>query len=128
MKLKCKSKNFMCSLKDKIFREKHAPASISSAPIARSSSNNNNKYSSVKDNYKFALDSDHYSRLNNHRILQSQNNNVDQNADNLCSVCIAYLTLQMAEDTFSHGKTEVQQIKISLMREKGLNTVDLEML
>lgn len=61
-------------------------------------------------------------------MLQSQNNNVDQNADNLCSVCIAYLTLQMAEDTFSHGKTEVQQIKISLMREKGLNTVDLEML
>ena len=75
----------MCPLKDKIFREKWAPDSINSAPIACTSSNNNNKYSSVKDNYKFALDSDHYSRLNNCWMQQSQKNDVDQYAKGTCT-------------------------------------------
>ena len=67
--------NFMCPWKDKIFREEHVPASINSKPRA---CNNNNKYALVKDNYKFVIDFDHYSTLNNCRVQQSHNDDIDK--------------------------------------------------
>lgn len=79
------ARDFMCPLQDKIFREKHVPVSINTVSIACASYSNNNKYSSVKDNFKFAIDFDYYSTLNDCRMQQSQNHDVDQYSETIFS-------------------------------------------
>lgn len=49
-------KDFMCPLKDKIFREKCVPTSINIVRIACALSNNNNKYTPVRGNFEFVID------------------------------------------------------------------------